>query len=167
MPVRSQSHRTLQAVNFAMGWAALALIPLILVSFFIVKPLNETNNRLHVIDHGERTMATITSKQVGTTEIGESRDPYAEINYTFATSSGQLQSGEYVFYFTTSNDLRVGDQIEIAYNRQTPEINLPIRARNSEGVGGSRFLYFVFLFSVFGLIWFLMVRWAWKTWRFT
>jgi hypothetical protein len=165
VPVASQFRRTLQVVNFVLGWVALVLVSLALVSFLIVRPLNETNNHLHVIDHGERTMATITSKQVGWTHISDGPDPYAEIHYTFAISSEQPKSGKYVFYFTAGDDLQPGDQIEIAYERQMPEMNVPIRARSNEGLSGPSFLGSVFLFCVFGLFWFLTVRWAWNTWR--
>jgi hypothetical protein len=160
-------NRKLRAINLLIGWALLILIPVIFVFFVIVKPLNEANNRLRVIDQGERTMATITSKELGSSEIGDNRDPHAAIDYTFTPLSGQSQTGKYVFSFTTVDDLRVGDKIEIAYDPQAPDINLPVRARNSESTHASPFFLigFIPLFSILGFFWFFVVKKACKTWR--
>jgi hypothetical protein len=145
----------------AIGWIGLALIVLFLFALAFSNIYSFTKSRDEqvtiLLNEGERTTGTIVSKKVlGDSEDGESTN----ITYTFTTSSGQRLTGKYTYHYSNPN---VGDQIEIAYDRQDPATNLP-----TENDGSSLWLMWLFGIAIFlpvGYLTFWLGGKARRTWK--
>ena len=149
----------------AVVWTALTLVILLILVFF-VRSLTGTENvfkeRLPVIDSGSRTTGTVIGKEVfHDSEEGDS----SRVKYTFTPLSGLEFTGSYFFPWTDSNDLNIGDHLEIAYDPQNPTMNLPVIGREEEGTlrGFSRFGVGVLSFILCALTLFFATK-AWVAW---
>jgi hypothetical protein len=155
-----------RAIVLAAG--ALATILLALGFIFLgLWTMRSSRENLSALSYGERTTGTIISKELG-------YDYYivdsVTIKYTFTPSSGQELVDIYQFrpiiekYF---EDLHVGDLIEIAYDKQDPTINLPVRGSRFEETDASGVIWFTVVPSslFFGFVTFFLGRSARKAWR--
>ena len=149
-----------------MGWGVLALLPLLLAYFFIYAGLMAEDRRqekLYVLNHGERTMGIIISQKYIPSVHEDESDTYV-VKYTFTLPSGQEVIGYYDFYDTIPSGWNVGDQQVIAYNRQNPNVNVPVSAGYKDKSGE---LWFATILGslVFGGFAFLFGLMAWKSWK--
>jgi hypothetical protein len=157
------------------GLSALALGFLLIGLFFIflgLRGMREARENLSALNNGERTTGTIISK-----ELGYDNDHFvdsANIKYTFTPSSGQELVGSYHLWPISekrSNNLNIGDRIEIAYDQQNPTINLPVDlswfyvSRVIEATKIFNWLNLIFLPLIFGILAFLFGLRAWILWR--
>jgi hypothetical protein len=112
----------------AIGWAALAPLALLFAIFLVYAALMAEETRqekLSVLNQGERTSGTIISQEVFSYSEGDS----FLVKYTFTLSSGQEPFyGTYTFHDSMPSGWNVGDRILIAYDLQNPTINLPVNA---------------------------------------
>jgi hypothetical protein len=148
----------------AIGWGMLALLPLLLVCFFIyagLKAGDTGQEKLSVLRQGEHTTATITSRKVWNYQEGDS----LQIKYNFTLPSGQGQTGEYTFAYVPSG-YDVGDKLEIAYDQKSPTVNMPVKAKGNEEDVQAITWFGIILFSLVAcFISFLLGHKAWEAWR--
>jgi len=148
----------------AIMWGVFALLPLLLACLFIYGFLITEDTRQEkssVLYQGQRTTATITSREMSYRE-GVS----LQIKYSFTLPSGQEQTGSYAYYAHLPRDYDVGDQLEIAYDPQTPTVNIPVTAEGNEEYVQGLLPFCITLFSLIACGMSLLFGWmAWKAWR--
>ncbi len=163
--------------NFKGPTVPLSLTTYMLASLHIYGVLwieERIQDKMSVLDHGERTTGTIISLEYIPSSYSvepdwTSPDTYV-VKYTFfLPSSGQEVIGNYEFYNTIPSGCDVGDQIEVAYDPKIPTINLPVIAEENEGINqGITWVLWsnATLFSlVTCVIAFFLGRKAWREWR--
>ena len=148
----------------AIGWIACALLTLLFALFTIyaiLKAGERNQDKLSVLNRGERTTATIISQK---SVAGSWDDPSdtTSFGYTFSLSSGQEVIGGYQSIAIPSG-WHVGDHIVIAYDRQNPDINVPVDVGD---VNDSGYFWFAAILAslVFGGLTFFFGYKAWETW---
>ena len=113
----------------AIGWTALTLLTLSIALYLLFYGLHDIelrNEKLSVLNSGECTTGTITSKEVNIYENTDS----VEIKYTFTLSSGNEVVGEYYIFYASADrvsDLHTGDKILVAYDERNTDMNLPVK----------------------------------------
>jgi len=163
----------------AIGWTVFALVTLLIAAsspVLCLQKIGSNRDNLSALNQGERTTGTIISKEVsfgsGTTLSPDS----VKIKYTFTLSSGQEVVGGY--YIRSADvkwvsDVDAGDQIQIAYDKQNPSINLPVKigkydTSNVESAS-IEVCWFLTIFNplFFSFLTFILVVKASKEWRLT
>jgi hypothetical protein len=147
----------------AIGWGVLALLPLLLVCFFIYAGLRAADTgqeKLSVLHQGELVTATITGSKVWSYQEGDS----LQIKYYFTLPSRQEQTGSYTFAYVPSG-YDVGDQLKIAYDPQNPTVNIPVAGKGNEEDVQAMSWFGIILFSLIAcFISFLLGIMSWKAW---
>jgi hypothetical protein len=105
----------------------------LLGAFFIILWLGLYLHHTKILREGNRAMAEITGKRTRREETGmrDNRRQYTshKIKYTFKTENGEVISGICTILTEYYERLKIGDSIEIAYDREKPKNNLPVEGR--------------------------------------
>ena len=148
----------------AIQWGILALIPL-LFAIVVIRSCSPRQNQINLttINQGERTMGTVVSIE---NFLGYEQGDEITVKYAFTTTSGQELSGHYLFPQSSSSEIHVGDQLEIAYDLQKPSLNLPVIGKEKESsLRGRTWLGIIMVGIILcGMAGFLGYG-AWDTWR--
>ena len=153
--------RKLQAIR----WGVLALLPLLfgLFTIYAILKVEERNQDiLSVLDQGERTTGTIISQKYIPSVHDDEPDTYV-VKYTFSRPSGQEVIGYFDFDDAVPSGWNVGDQQVIAYDRQNPNVNVPVSAGYEDKSGEFWFLAILTALMFGGLTFFFGYK-AWETW---
>jgi len=149
----------------AIGWAALALFNVLFMLFIIyaiLKAEERNQDTMLVLDQGERTTGTII-RQKSIPGSWDENDLYV-VRYTFILPSGQEVIGTYQFDGAIPSGWNVGDQQEIAYDQQNPNLNVPVSAGYHDKSGEFLFLAILGFLAFSGLV-FLFGFMSWKSWK--
>lgn len=147
----------------AIKWITLALIPLLFVCFLVYAGLRAEDTRhekLSVIKDGERTMATIISRNVF--HYATEGDSFV-IKYTLLANELSF-SGSIDFHDSVPSGWNVGDQILVVYDRQNPNMNVPVEYENDDSMFGAWICVILFSLICCGLT-ILFGYKAWESWK--
>ena len=157
----------------AIGWTALTLLTLsiaLYLPFYGLHDIKLRNEELSVLNSGEYTTGTITSKEVNIYDNTDS----VQIKYTFTLSSVNEVVGEYYIGYADADmvsDLHTGDKILVAYDERNTDINLPVKIGEYDTINvedtkiATDWFLLVISLLIFSFITFLLVNKTAKVWR--
>lgn len=148
----------------AIVWAVLALLVLWGTYSMISVSSKITYDKLSALNHGERTTGTIISQKYIPSVHEDEPDTYV-VKYTFPLPSGQEVIGSCDFDDTIPSGWNVGDRQVIAYDRQNPDVNVPVNAGYENEQPGEYWFAAILASLVFGGLAFFFGFMAWKSWK--